>query len=147
MRLGDGMRLLWRLDVDASEVGACVGDGRGGDGARGRFRLTRVAGGLDAVAEAIWAGVRRLALGAAEGVARVGEMRVWEHARRRFGLALVAGAHGAGAETSWADELLAAAAGCDGGAAERVAGTWIPRACSARNARQRVVKSSYHPRE
>ena len=97
MRLGDGVRLRLRLDVDASKVGCRFGGGRGGDGARWRLRLMRVAGWRDAVAEASWAVVRRLDLEADEAVALVGDVWVGVDARGRFGLALVAGTLGAGA--------------------------------------------------
>ena len=68
------MRLRLRLDVDASKVGVRFGGARGGDGARWRLRLMRVAGWLDAVAEVGWAVRRRLDLEVIEAVARDGEV-------------------------------------------------------------------------
>ena len=92
---------------------------------------------------------RRLEEDASGCRARGGGSWGGDAARGRFRLARVSAREGAGAvaRAGRAVQPLdwAVAFGVD--EAERVVGTWAPRACSARNARQRVRKSSYHPRE
>ena len=90
---------------------------------------------------------RRLDEDASVVVVRGSGLRGGEDARERFRLARGARCVDVVEETAGAVKLLASVAGGDRGVAERVAGMWTPRACSARKARQRVRKSSYHPRQ